>query len=173
VRPLASVTYLVRSPRSSDHVLLGSIEAAGALRAAHVIVCATSARAPLFSSAVVREDVVVIAASSHEPDVRELDAVLMSRATVVVGDVATALREAGDVVLACSEGALARSDLVPMCDVVTGVLTPPRDRPLVLKSVGMSWQDLVIAEAVVVRSRRAGLATHNQDGRVSPRSSVC
>jgi ornithine cyclodeaminase/alanine dehydrogenase-like protein (mu-crystallin family) len=26
---------------------------------------------------------------------------------------------------------------------------PPADRPLVFKSVGMSWQDLVVAEAVV------------------------
>ena len=42
-------------------------------------------------------------------------------------------------------------DLVPMRDVVTGAVTPPPDRPLVFKSVGMSWQDLVVAEAVAQR----------------------
>jgi hypothetical protein len=36
-----------------------------------------------------------------------------------------------------------------MRDVVTSTVTPPADRPLVLKSVGMSWQDLVVAEAVL------------------------
>ena len=71
---------------------------------------------------------------------------------MVVEDVATALREAGDVVLAIAEGALTPADLVPMRDVVTGAVAVPADRPLVFKSVGMSWQDLVVAAAVVGRS---------------------
>jgi ornithine cyclodeaminase/alanine dehydrogenase-like protein (mu-crystallin family) len=36
--------------------------------------------------------------------------------------------------------------------VVTGAVDPPGRRPLVFKSVGMSWQDLVVAEAVLRRS---------------------
>jgi ornithine cyclodeaminase/alanine dehydrogenase-like protein (mu-crystallin family) len=92
---------------------------------------------------------VVVAVGSHEPDAREVDAPLLGRATVVVEDVGTALREAGDVVLAIAEGRLTADDLVPMRDVVTSTVTPPADRPLVLKSVGMSWQDLVVAEAVL------------------------
>ena len=36
-----------------------------------------------------------------------------------------------------------------MRDVVTGAVAVPADRPLVFKSVGMSWQDLVVAAAVV------------------------
>jgi ornithine cyclodeaminase/alanine dehydrogenase-like protein (mu-crystallin family) len=102
----------------------------------------------VFDSTLLRDDAVVIAVGSHEPDARELDAALLGRATVVVEDVATALREAGDAVLAIAEGALTADDLVPMRDVVTGAVTPPADRPLVFKSVGMSWQDLVVAEAV-------------------------
>ena len=47
---------------------------------------------------------------------------------------------------------LTAADLVPMHDVVTGVFMPPADRPLVFKSVGMSWQDLVVAEAVLAGS---------------------
>ena len=75
----------------------------------------------------------------------------LGRATVVVEYVATALREAGDVVLAIAEGALTAQDLVPMRDVLTGEVTVPHDRPLVFKSVGMSWQDLTIATAVAAR----------------------
>ena len=71
---------------------------------------------------------------------------------MVVEDVATALREAGDVVLAIAEGTLDADDLVPVRDVLTGAVAVPADRPLVFKSVGMSWQDLVVAAAVVARS---------------------
>ena len=35
-----------------------------------------------------------------------------------------------------------------MRDVVTGATSVPADRPLVFKSVGMSWQDLAVATAV-------------------------
>jgi proline racemase len=42
--------------------------------------------------------------------------------------------------------------LVSMRDVVTGAASLPTDRPLVFKSVGMSWQDLVVAEAVLAGS---------------------
>ena len=151
VRPLAGATYLVRDPSRTplDALWLGSPQAVEALRTADVVVCATSARSPLFDSTVLREDVVVVAVGSHEPDARELDAPLLGRATVVVEDVSTALREAGDVVLAIAEGRLTAADLVPMCDVVTGAAHLPADRPLVFKSVGMSWQDLVVAEAVL------------------------
>jgi len=73
---------------------------------------------------------------------------------VVVEDAGTALREAGDVVLAVAEGALDAADLVPMREVVTGAATVPVGRPLVLKSVGMSWEDLVVAEAVLAAQGR-------------------
>ena len=119
------------------------------MESADVVVCATSARSPVFDSALLRDDAVVVAVGSHEPDARELDAPLLGRATVVVEDIATALREAGDVVLAIAESMLTAADLVPMRDVLTGDVALPTDRPLVFKSVGMSWQDLVVAAAVV------------------------
>ena len=151
VRPLESATYLVRDPSRTplDAITLGSPQADEALESADVVVCATSARSPVFDSALLRDDAVVVAVGSHEPDARELDAPLLGRATVVVEDIATALREAGDVVLAITESTLTAADLVPMRDVLTGDVALPTDRPLVFKSVGMSWQDLVVAGAVV------------------------
>lgn len=154
VRSLEAVTYLVRDPTRTrvDAVRLGSPPADLALRSADVIVCATTARSPVFDSAFVRDDAVVIAVGSHESDARELDAALLGRATVVVEDTATALREAGDVVLAIAEGKLTPDDLVPMRPVVTGAIAVPADRPLVFKSVGMSWEDLVVAAVVAARN---------------------
>jgi ornithine cyclodeaminase/alanine dehydrogenase-like protein (mu-crystallin family) len=154
-RSLASVAHLVRDPDrvppsdGADVVALGSTRSDHLIRTADVIVCATSARAPLFDADLVADTAVVVAIGSHEPDVREVSAALCSRATVVVEDVTTALREAGDVVLAVHEGALRPQDLVPMREVVTGRVIPDPDRPLLFKGVGMSWQDLAIAELVV------------------------
>ena len=151
VHSVTQVDYLVRDPSRTPFaaVALASPQADDVLRAADVVVCATSARTPLFDSSLLRDEAVVIAVGSHEPDARELDAVLLARATVVVEDVDAALREAGDVVLAIGEKALSAQDLVPMRDILAGTAAIPRDRPLVFKSVGMSWQDLVVATAVV------------------------
>lgn len=153
LRPLAAATHLVRDPSRTDleAVRLGSAQADETLGAADVVVCATSARTPLFDSAVIRDDAVVIAVGSHEADARELDGALLGRASVVVEDATTALREAGDVVLAIADGVLDAADLTPMRAVLDGEVNLPHDRPLVFKSVGMAWQDLVVAEAVVER----------------------
>jgi ornithine cyclodeaminase len=153
VHSLEDVSYLVRDPGRTplDALALGSPQAREVLAAADVIVCATSARTPLFDSALLRHDAVVVAVGSHEPDARELDSALLAGATVVVEDVATALREAGDVIMAVAEGAVKPTDLLTMRDVITGAVNLPSDRPLVFKSVGMSWQDLVVAAAVLHR----------------------
>ncbi len=103
----------------------------------------------MFDAELIADTAVVIAVGSHEPDARELPGALCARATVVVEDVATALREAGDVCLALDEGDLHAADLVPMRDLVTGRALPDPGRPLVFKSVGMSWEDLIVAEAVL------------------------
>ncbi|QTX03569.1 ornithine cyclodeaminase family protein [Agromyces archimandritae] len=146
-RALGTVTRVARRPRRGA-VVAGSAEASTALAAAGLIVCATTAREPLFDGSLVRADAVVIAVGSHEPDARELDAALMGRASVIVEDPATALREAGDVVLAVAEGFLDPASLIPMRDVVRGGARLPAGLPVVFKSTGMSWEDLAIAEAV-------------------------
>jgi ornithine cyclodeaminase/alanine dehydrogenase-like protein (mu-crystallin family) len=153
VREIREVTTVVRRSHQVGPaaVLSGSADADVALRRAGLVICATTARAPLFDSAGLRDDAVVVAVGSHEPDARELDASLMGRANVVVEDVGTALREAGDVVLAVRDGVLDPVKLLPMRDVVRGEVDLAADRPLVFKSTGMSWEDLVIAEAVVER----------------------
>lgn len=162
VAELARVDVVVRQP---DRVQLpGGGAAAGAslheagsdrvaelLRAADVVVCATTAREPLFDSALLGDRAVVLAVGSHEPDAREVDAAFLARANVVVEDVATALRECGDVVLALAANALDPDDLLPMAAVVRG-LVAAAPGPVLFKGSGMSWQDLVVAEAVLAAS---------------------
>ncbi|BCY09502.1 ornithine cyclodeaminase family protein [Actinoplanes sp. L3-i22] len=143
----ASVTVITRS---GD---VGPGEAEAALRAADMVVCATTARAPLFDSALLGERAIVIAVGSHEPDAREVDAAFCARATVIVEDRATALREAGDVIQAVAANAFDPGTLLTIADVLRGAPVP--SGPILFKGTGMAWQDLVVAEAVLTRFRSA------------------
>ncbi len=122
---------------------------------ATVVICATSAAWPLFDGALIRDEACVVAIGSHEPSRRELGARLMGRSMVVVEDRATALREAGDVVLAVEEATLLPSSLVGLAQLVRGEVKVDWTRPRVFKGVGMAWQDLVVA-AEVLRRHLAG-----------------
>lgn len=160
--PIGRVTHVARRAPGDDAALNGgefvsaadAASVALALGGAGFVICATTAREPLFDSAVLADDVVVVAVGSHEPGARELDSALMGRAEVVVEDVATALREAGDVVLAVREGALAPASLVPLAEVVTGRRVSAEAgavRPLVVKTSGMSWEDAVVGRSALAR----------------------
>ena len=119
-----------------------------ALEQADLVVCATTARTPLYDSRLLGERAIVVAIGSHEPDAREVDSAFCARAAVVVEDRQNAVRECGDIVMAISEGAVRSEDLLLMRDVAQGT-RPPRDEPVLFKGSGMSWQDLVVAEAVL------------------------
>ena len=164
VRPLTDVVVVARDPDRAlafaRRVEGTGVQAApgdrGAVGDADVVVCATTAREPVFDGRLVRSGACVIAVGSHEPDARELDDDLMARAFVVVEDRTTALREAGDVVLAVETGRLDPDDLVDLGAVVTGAVSPDPDRPRVFKSVGMAWEDLVVSAEVHRRHLAAG-----------------
>lgn len=143
------VSYLSRTRPidPTDWLAITSDQANDAVRAAQLIVCATTAREPILDRDGLRSDVIVIAVGSHSPDARELGSALLSDANVLVEDPATALRECGDVVLAVADGALDPAELIPIREVVLGRVLD-RTRPTVFKTSGMSWEDLVIAQAI-------------------------
>jgi ornithine cyclodeaminase/alanine dehydrogenase-like protein (mu-crystallin family) len=118
-----------------------------------LVVCATTARTPLFDGALLRPSATVVAVGSHEPDAAEVDATTVCASTVVVEDRSTALREAGDVIGPVQAGLLDPDTLVGLAEVVRGAVPVPPSRPRLFKSVGMAWQDLVLAAAVYARSR--------------------
>jgi ornithine cyclodeaminase/alanine dehydrogenase-like protein (mu-crystallin family) len=116
--------------------------------AADIVCCCTTAREPLFDGSLVAGHAVVVAIGSHEPDLRETDDALAERATIVVESRASALREAGDVILAIESGAASEDGLVTLAELVRGEAQPDPGRPRLFKSTGMSWEDAVIASAL-------------------------
>ncbi|SFN81240.1 ornithine cyclodeaminase family protein [Mycetocola miduiensis] len=157
IRPFGRVSIVARHAgraqdlvdRLTDAGFTATLGTPEAVRDAQLIVCATTARTPLFDGSTVPTDSCTIAVGSHEPGARELDSALMTRAQVVVEDVAVALREAGDVLIPRAEGVLSAESLVPLRDLATGEASVDHSRPRVFKSSGMSWEDLVIAEQVL------------------------
>ncbi|MBM2615667.1 hypothetical protein JIG36_08890 [Actinoplanes sp. LDG1-06] len=120
------------------------VEAAGpeAVAGADIVACCTTARGPLFDGKLLRDDAVVVAVGSHEPDAREVDAETVRRCGALVESRVSALREAGDLI----QAGVAAGELYTFSELVRGV-TPAR--PRLIKTVGMGWEDLVIAAAVV------------------------
>jgi ornithine cyclodeaminase len=51
--------------------------------------------------------------------------------------------------MAVAEGHLSAEDVVPMARIATGVVAVARDRPRVVKTCGMGWQDLAVASAAI------------------------
>ena len=134
--------------RATASGIAASVGTADSVRDAQLIVCATSARQPLFDGRLVPDDSCTIAVGSHELDAREFDSVLAARAQVVVEERSSALREPGDIIVPVTEGVLDPASLVPLRDILTGRTAVDAGRPRIFKSVGMSWEDLVIATAV-------------------------
>ena len=140
IRPIEHVDVLGRDAPGRDELVA----------AADVICCCTTAREPLFDGALVADHACVVAIGSHEPGAREVDTGLVARATVVVEARAAALREAGDVIAAGLDG----DALVTLRELVAG-FEPPAGRPRLFKSVGMAWEDTVVAAAVFERTSTA------------------
>lgn len=56
--------------------------------------------------------------------------------------------------MAVAEGGLDPRTLVTMADLLTSKAALPRDRPTVVKTTGMGWEDLVVAVAAYQQGAR-------------------
>ncbi len=125
------------------------VGAAADVADADLVVCATTASQPLFDGRLVGDGTCVVAVGSHQPDVREVDGGLVRRSRIVVEERGTALREAGDLVLA----GVTADDVTPLGDVVRRSRASgsdwEADRPTLVKTVGMAWEDAVVAAKAV------------------------
>lgn len=118
---------------------------------AGLVVTATSSPVPILDSRNLRDNVIILAVGAHTAGTRELSEDVLASTQVVVEDLGAARREAGDVAVCVEKRALEWDDVAVMADVVRGDVSLDPQRRVVFKMVGMPWEDLAVAQALVGR----------------------
>jgi ornithine cyclodeaminase len=135
-------------------------DVASAVRGADIIVLATSSRTPVVESADIANGAHVCGVGACRPDEREMPAALVARARFYVDSRAGALKEAGDLLLAMSDGAVTGQHIVgELGELAAGHVagrTTPAD-VTIFKSLGMAAEDLVAARLAADRAAAKGL----------------
>jgi len=125
-----------------------------------IVVCATTARTPLFDGRVLDEGTHLNVIGSNFLNKAEVDVATIQRADTVVCDSIEQCRlEAGDFVPALEAGAIDWSNVRELADVVAGRETG-RKTPhsiTLFKSVGLALEDVALAERLYRLARREGL----------------
>ncbi|HVV56940.1 MAG TPA: hypothetical protein VHC45_01165 [Gaiellaceae bacterium] len=138
-------------------------EAAGEPReagACDVVVTATTARDPVLRGEWLVSGALVIGVGANEPTARELDNVVLERATFVCTDAREQAKgEAGDLVEPVARGVLDWLEVHELRDVVAGDVTgrSSDDDIVVFKSNGIAGWDVAAAAAAVGLARERGL----------------
>lgn len=124
--------------RPDDALRLVALDALADTPAVDVVVTCTSSRVPVYR-APASVDRLVVAVGAYEPDVAEIAADTVRASRVFVDDLSGARHEAGDLIVAGTDPRSIGS--------LAGALAaaPPRDRPLLLKTVGCAAWDLAAA----------------------------
>src|SRR5205823_9658776 len=127
---------------------------------ADVVVTATSSKDPVLRGEWLREGALVCAVGANHPSRRELDDVVLERATFVCCDSREqARRESGDLIEPVANGVLDWLEVHELQDVVGGELQGRGgpDDIVVFKSNGLAAWDLAVAARVVELARERGV----------------
>ncbi len=173
VRPLRRVTVVARdggrarafAARMERRLGIPVTVAADPRRAvaeADLVVCATTATAPVVFGADLRPGTHLDLVGAFRPTDREADTEAVRRARVVVDTYAGALAGAGDILIPMKEGAIDRAHVAAeLGEVVTGA-RPGRtadDEITLFKSVGWALEDLATARLAWERASAAPIGT--------------
>jgi ornithine cyclodeaminase len=137
-------------------------DAAAALREADIICTATTSRVPVFRDEDVRPGTHISAVGAYTPEMQELPAETVARATVVVDAIDAALTEAGDLIIPLRDGLVSRQHFARELGMVASGSAPRRastDEITLFKSVGNAVQDVVVAKRAVDRAQEFGIGT--------------
>jgi len=157
VRDVDDVVIVSRTAASAEALAAevgGRVADAAAVRDADLVCTCTTSATPLFDGSWLREGVHVNAVGAYTTDHRELDGTAVARGRVVVETRDVAMAEAGDLTLAIEEGAIEADHIVAdLQDVVRGKeVRRSADDLTIFKSVGMAFEDLVVARAAFAAS---------------------
>jgi ornithine cyclodeaminase/alanine dehydrogenase-like protein (mu-crystallin family) len=154
VRHVEEVVIVSRTPRRAEALAAevgGRVGSAADVARADIVCTCTSSPLPLFDGGMLPDGVHVNAVGAYATDTRELDTAAVSRARVVVETREVAFAESGDLLIPMAEGAMGGDHVIAdLAEVVRGaeVRRSPDDVTLFV-SVGMAFEDLVVARAAV------------------------
>ena len=133
---------------------------AEALSCADVACAATTSRVTIFEDEDVPDGLHINAIGSFKPEDREIPGDTVARARVVVDDRESAMEEAGDLLIPMGEGLVDRSHVhCALGDLVLGRCEgrSATSQVTFFKSVGLSAQDVVAAQAILRRAEALDL----------------
>ena len=159
VRPVERVTVVSRSGERAAGLAIAArtlgvdagVGTPAEVAEADLICTCTTSPSPVFDGDRLRAGVHVNAIGAYLPDNRELDTRTIRNAKLVVETREAALAEAGDVLIPIGEGAVGPDHVVAdLHQLVRGtVVRTSREDVTVFKSVGLAFEDLVIARALL------------------------
>lgn len=146
---------------STHNLACEVVPAEQAAATADLICTCTSAPSPLFNGSLLKAGTHINAVGAFTPSTRELDTETIRRARVIIDAESAAGREAGEILIPISEGAIKASHVKgTLADVVSGK-TMGRESlsdVTVFRSCGLAIEDLVTARLAYSRAiaRRIG-----------------
>ena len=175
VRPITEVRIVSRR-RATAERLAAEVEGVDvkvledrrkAVSGADVIVAATTSTTPVFDGRDLEPGTHVNGVGSYTPEMQEVDATTVTRATIVVDSREAALVEAGDLIIPIREGLLRREQVdTELGEIVNGT-KPGRTSDAQItffKSVGIAAQDVAVARAVL-QAADSSRSTRESQGR--------
>jgi len=161
VRPIEEVYVVSRTDKHAVDLagtafkmgLKAGVGKPDAVKVGHIVCTCTTSPTPVFDGSLLSAGAHVNAVGAYTPDTRELDDETIRRGRVVVETREVALAEAGDLLIPIDAGVIRADHVVAdLSEVVRGA--PVRRGPddmTVFKSVGVAFEDLVVARAAVDR----------------------
>lgn len=125
-----------------------------------IIVAATTSTTPLFSGDKVAEGTHISSIGAHAPEARELDSVIIKRASLLTAGLKEAcLAEAGDYIIPINEGVIRENDIISVGEIINGNISgrTSDSEITVFKSVGISAQDVAVGKLVYDRALKEGI----------------
>jgi ornithine cyclodeaminase len=163
VRPIEVVWVVSRGTaraeelvaRAVDLGLHAAIASPDAVAESDIVCTCTTSSEPVFDGSLLVPGAHVNAIGAYRPDQRELDDLTVRRGRIVVETREAALAEAGDLLIPLAGGVIEPADIVAdLSEVVRGHPVRRNDQDItVFKSVGVAFEDLVVANAVMQRAR--------------------
>lgn len=134
---------------------------AAAVHDADIVYTATTSATPTFDGHDLKPGAHVVGVGSYTPQMQEVDAVTVRRASVFVDAAASVWEEAGDLIVPHAAGELDRDAVIELGSVVLGRHPGRRsaDEITFFKSVGVAAQDAVAARIALNSARAHGLGT--------------